>query len=129
NEDLRAKAILDRSKKWFSRDDISRAIRYFQKLQGLHLADMRLFDDIQYFELRLFAAQGQWSKLEEQIQKGITFGPYKQSEGVYYSALMHFSKGDTIQAAKEFNWLALSNPYFDEGIVTAASFFGRQASN
>jgi hypothetical protein len=129
NEDLRAKAILDRSKKWFSRDDTPRAIRYFQKLQGLHLKEMRLFDDIQYFELRLFAAQGHWAKLQEQIQKGVKFGPYKETEGIYYSALAHFIKGDTAQAAREFNWLAMSNPYFDEGVVTAASFFGRQAAN
>jgi tetratricopeptide (TPR) repeat protein len=129
NENLRAKAILDRSKKWFARDETARAIRYFQKLQGLHLTEMRLFDDIKYFELRLFASQGQWPKLQEQIQKGVTFGPYKEGEGVYYSALVHFIKGDTARAAREFNWLATSNPYFDEGVVTAASFFDRQPGN
>jgi hypothetical protein len=98
-------------------------------MQGLHLTDLRLFDDIKYFELRLFAAQGQLAKLQEQVQKGVTFGPYKQVESVYYSALIHFFQGDTVQAAREFNWLAVSNPYFDDGIVTAASFFDRQSTN
>ena len=129
SEDLKAKALLDRSKKWFSRDEIARAVRYYQKLQGLHLTDMRLFDDIKYFELRLYAAQGQWSKLQEQIKKGIVFGPYREGERIYYDGLIRYTSGDTVQAAKQFNWLAYSNPYFDEGIVTAAAFFKGHSAN
>ena len=128
SEDLKAKALLDRSKKWFSRDEIPRAVRYYQKLQGLHLKDMQLFDDIKYFELRLYAAQGQWTKLQEQIKKGVVFGPYREGERIYYDALIHYASGDTIQADKHFNWLAFNNPYFDEGIVTAAAFFKKHGA-
>src|SRR5204862_479128 len=46
NEDLRAKAILDRTMLWYDQDQIVRAAKYFNKLQGLHLSDMKLFADI-----------------------------------------------------------------------------------
>ena len=123
NEDLKAKAILDRSRKWFAQDEILKAAQAYQKLKGLHLTDMRLFADIKYYELRLFASQGKWSLLEDALQKGILFGPYRETEHIYYVALIHASKGDTIQAAKNFNWLSHNNYYYDEGITTAAAFF------
>ncbi len=123
NEDLKAKAILDRSKKWFAQDEIIKAAQVYQKLKGLHLTDMRLFADIKYYELRLFASQRKWSMLEDALQKGILFGAYRETERVYYEALIQTAKGDTIQAAKNLNWLSRYNYYYDEGITTAAAFF------
>ena len=122
-EDLKAKAILDRSKKWFAQDEIAKAAHAYQKLQGLHITDTRLFADIKYYELHLFSGKGQWSTLQDALQKGILFGPYRETEHVYYEALLQATAGDTIHAAKNFNWLASNNYYFDEGIVAAAAFF------
>ena len=129
NEDLKAKAILDRSKKWFAQDEISRAASNYRRLQGLHLTDMRLFSDIKYFELRLFAAQGQWSMLEETLKKGILFGAYRETEHVYYEAMINKANGNTALAAKNLNWLANNNYYFDEGIVSAATFFQQNGTD
>ena len=129
NEDLRAKAILDRARKWFSLDEAGRASGYYRKLQGLHLTDVRLFDDIKYFELHLFASLGQWEKLAEQMKKGITFGPYREGERIYFNALLYYVSGDTVNSSKAFQWLADNNDYFDEGIVTAAAFFKRDTTN
>lgn len=129
NEDLRAKALLDRSKKWFSQDEIARASRYFQKLQGLHLTDTRLFTDIKYFELQLLGAQRQMTLLGEQIAKGILFGPYRETQHVYYTALRQEQSGDSVNAAKNFDWLAKNNPYFDEGIVAASDYFQKHTTD
>ena len=123
NEDLRAKAILDRTLLWYERDQISRAAKYYNKLQGLHLSDMKLFADIKYFELRLFAAQGKWPLIQEQIQKGILFGPYREEEHVYCEALSQYPGGDSVKAEVNFIWLAYANSFFDEGIVAAAAYF------
>ncbi|MBY0435627.1 MAG: hypothetical protein K2U26_16120 [Cyclobacteriaceae bacterium] len=123
NEDLKARAILDRSKKYFELDKIKLAAIVFKKLQGLHLTDTRLFADIKYFELRLLAAQGEHQQVQEQIQKGILFGPYRETEFAYYEALRLQVKNDTTNMANTLDWLAQNNPYFDEGIVLAATFF------
>ncbi|HRI79034.1 MAG TPA: hypothetical protein PLR06_05805, partial [Cyclobacteriaceae bacterium] len=111
------------SLQWYDRDQIRLSAQYFNKLQGLHLTDLNLFADIKYFELRLFAAQGKWPAIEEQIQKGILFGPYREEERVYCSALTQAASGEMAQAALNFQWLAYANSYFDEGIVAAAAFF------
>jgi hypothetical protein len=129
SEDLKAKAILDRSKKWFSQDEIKKAALTYQRLQGLHMTDMSLFGAIKYYELRLFAAQGYWQLIDEQIKKGVLFGPYHETENIYYEALRSTASGDSLKAAKNFDWLATNNSYFDEGIVGAAGFFTHYGSN
>lgn len=123
NEDLKAKAILDRSKKYFDMDEPAKASRLFQGLQGLRLTDQRVFAEVKYFELRLLAATNQWPKLQEQVDQGILFGPYRETERIYYDAMKLVSRGDSLTAAKYFNWLAGNNSYFDEGVVAAAGFF------
>ena len=129
SEDLKAKAILDRAKTWFSLDEVERSARCYNKLQGLHLTDMNLFSDIKYFELRLLAAQGQWSSLNKQLQKGIVFGPYRETERVYYEALKQSETGDAVGATKNFRWMARNNYYFDVGIVSAAAFLSRSGAS
>lgn len=123
NEDLKAKAILDRSKMWFGKDEPAKAAGMFQNLQGLRLTDNSLFADIKYFELHLFAARQQWKQLQENVDKGILFGPYRETERIYYEAMKLAAKGDTLSSAKHFEWLATNNSYFDEGVVAAAEFF------
>ena len=123
NENLRARAILDRAKKIFNEGDPSRAQNTYNNLQGLHLDDVRLFSDIKYFELRLFASQGLYALVDEQIQKGIDLGAYHQHERIYYEALLQYSKGDTTNASKNLLWIAGNNYYFEDGVLAAASYF------
>jgi len=125
NENLKAKALLDRSKKLFDLDELSEAAALYSKLQGLHLTDMGLFSKIKYYELRLFAAQNYFPLVEEQIRKGISFGPYRETDRIYYDALRAMANKDSLKAAQNFNWLATKNYYFDEGVVSSALFFQR----
>jgi hypothetical protein len=126
DENFHARAILDRARRLFAEDEISRAAKMYGKLQGLHLDDVALFSEIKYFELELFAAQGFISVVDEQIQKGITFGPFHETERVFYEALIQHAKGDTANSARNFAWLAYNNYYFDEGILASAAFFSKK---
>lgn len=123
DEDLKAKAILDRSKRYFDMDEAMKAARLFQGLQGLRLTDQQVFAEVKYFELHLLAAANQWPKFQEQVSRGILFGPYRETERIYYDAMQLVAKGDTLAATKQFEWLAHNNLYFDEGVVAAAGFF------
>jgi hypothetical protein len=122
DEDLKARAILDRSKRYFSVDELGPAIQIFKNLEGLHITNAQLFSDIKYFELRIMAANRQWNQLHEYIQKGILFGPYHETERVYYEALQQAAAGDKTAALRNLQWVAHNNFYFDEGVVAAASF-------
>lgn len=123
NEDLRAKAYLNRAREYFALDEIRSAAKEFRRLQGLHLTDTELFAEIKYFELRLLAAEGRTEELQKSISKGILFGPFHEYERVYYEGLISWAAGDTITAGQRFAWLARNNWYFDDGIVAAALFF------
>ncbi len=118
----KARAILSRSKKYFDLDEVPAAIHTFLKLQGLQLTDPFLFQNIQRYELRLLAAQGQIDALREAKSK-VTFGACQITPQVYYAALQQWAAQDTIQAGRNLEWLAFQNPWFDEAVVSAAAFF------
>jgi tetratricopeptide (TPR) repeat protein len=122
NEDLRAKAYLNRARQYFAVDEVRLAASAFRHLQGLHLTDTELFAEIKYFELRLLAAQGRTEELQKAISQGILFGPYHEHERIYYEGLISLAAGDTATTRQRFEWLARNNWYFDEGIVTAARY-------
>lgn len=122
NEDLRAKAYLNRAREYYRVDEIVMAAKQFKHLQGLHLTDTELFAEIKYFEMRLLAAEGRIQELWKLIDQGILFGPYHQSEKIYYQGLKSWIGGDTTAARTQLEWLAKNNWYFDEGVVAAASY-------
>ncbi|MBL7849930.1 MAG: hypothetical protein JNN04_03430 [Cyclobacteriaceae bacterium] len=124
NEDLRAKAYLNRSRQFYRMDEAALAARQYQHLTGLHLTDTELFAEIKYFELRLLAEEGRLDELQKIIDQGILFGPYRESERIYYEALQRWKAGDKTAAGERLNWLARHNWYFDEGVVAAAAFHG-----
>lgn len=122
DEDLRAKAYLNRARQYFRIDENTLAAREFHHLVGLHLRDTELFAEIKYFELRLLAQEGRLDEIQKLINQGILFGPYRESERIYYEALQLAKSGDQDGAGARLAWLARNNWYFDEGIVSAANF-------
>lgn len=120
NEDLRAKAYLNRARQYYRMDEVTLAARQYSHLTGLHLTDTELFAEIKYFELRLLAEEGRIDELQKIIDQGILFGPYRESERMYYEALRLWTSGDKTGASQRLNWLARNNWYFDEGVVAAA---------
>jgi hypothetical protein len=61
--------------------------------------------------------------LAQQINNGIEFGPHRRLERIYYTALITESNGDTENARKLYKILGSYNPFFEEGIISAADFF------
>jgi tetratricopeptide (TPR) repeat protein len=55
NENYKAQAILDFSKKYFEAGEIVPAIRYYQQIAGLKLTNGNLYEEVRHFELRLLA--------------------------------------------------------------------------
>jgi len=122
NEDLRAKAYLNRAREYYRADEVIHAAKQYKHLQGLHLMDTELFAEIKYFEMRLLAAEGRIEELWKLIDQGIIFGPYHQAEKNYYEGLKSWAAGDTAVARRKFEWLATNNWLFDEGVVAAAMY-------
>lgn len=127
--DYKAQSLLDMAKKQYAADRIISAIQFLDKLTGLQLLDKKLYEDIQYFELRLLASRNEVRNLANQINKGVTFDtPHAQDKMLYTALIAEFS-GDTLTAEKNYELLGKMNPFFEEGIIAAANFYRKKDSS
>lgn len=122
NSDLRAKAIIDRTKKLLRLDDVKSATRVFQRINGIEMSDKKLFEDFKHTELSLLAAKRDFRSLEQQLKVAL-FSTDQKNEKIYFMALIYENTGNILEAEKNYHWLANANSYFDEAIVESARFF------
>lgn len=122
NDDLKAKAIIDRTRKLAKADDLKNANHVFQQMNGLKMSDKNIFEDFKHTELTLLAAKRDFYSLEQQM-KGATFTSDRKNEKIFFNALISENKRDLIGATKSYAWLSTANPYFDEAIVASAHFY------
>jgi hypothetical protein len=123
NEDYKARAILDQSKKLYLLDETNAAVLVFQKLKNLKLSDKRVYNELTHLELLMLARQGNFTLLSQQMKNGITFDSDHKAEKIYFNAVQNSNSGDSLQAKKDFNWLSTANPFFDDAIVASANYF------
>jgi Tfp pilus assembly protein PilF len=125
----KAQALLDMSRRHFEAGNTVRAIRYYQRIAGLELTDTTLYQNVRHFELLMLASRKEVRSLATQINKGITFGPDRFIEKVFYTALLAESSGDTTKAGSNYRILATYNPYFEEGILAASEYYKKGAND
>jgi hypothetical protein len=123
NADYKAQALLDLSGKYLEAGRIQSAIHYYNRIAGLQLSNARLYEDFRHYELLLLSTRRELRLLAQQINNGIEFGPHRRLERIYYTALITESNGDTENARKLYKILGSYNPFFEEGIISAADFF------
>ncbi len=126
NANYKAQALLDRSDALLRADRLPEAIRTFNKIGGIQLTDKKLFESVNFAELRMLAIRNEVRAIANQINKGINFDKAHQLEKILYTALLNAANGDAKQAALQFEYLGKSNPFFEEGIIAAAEFFRNQ---
>jgi hypothetical protein len=123
--DYKAQSLLDMSKKLFKAGSMTPAIKYLNQISGLELTDENLYKDVRYSELLMLAWRGELPLLTSQINKGVEFEAGHELEKMWYSALISEASGDTATARRNYKLLGTWNPYFEEGIISAANFFKR----
>jgi hypothetical protein len=85
-----------------------------------------LFNEVRYTELLLLAWRGELQLLATQINKGIKFDSRHALEKMLYAALISESNGDVKKARENYRILGTWNPYFEEGVISAAKFFRKE---
>jgi tetratricopeptide (TPR) repeat protein len=126
SENYKAQALLDMAGKQFKSDRIVSAIRFYSEISGLRLTDKDLYDKVRHFELQMLASRGEIRKLAQQINKDITFDASRALEKMLYTALISEASGDVEKARSLYKILGTWNPYFENGILTAANFYRSQ---
>ena len=126
---VRARAVVDRSKRLEETDDTGLALAAFALVKGLKLTDKNLYEEILHLNLQFLAKQQQWPLLAEQLRSGIQFeGAYWQDK-VYLDALLAEQAGKKEDASKGFHWLATANPFFEDAVVAAVHFFNKNGED
>lgn len=123
NTNYKALMILEMAQRQFQSGSTRKAVRYFTKLDGIRFTDKNLNEKINHFELELLAARNEVRLLAEKINQGVEFPKEKQLQKMLYTALIQEASGDTLAARKNYEVLAVYNPFFEEGIIAASRFF------
>lgn len=123
NPNYKALIILEMAQRQFNAGSVQKAIRYFTRLEGIPFTDKNLNAKINHFELELLAARNEVQLLGEKINQGIDFPQDKLLQKMLYTALIQEASGDTLAAQKNYEILAVYNPFFEEGVIAAARFF------
>jgi hypothetical protein len=121
SEDLRVRALLDRSKKWFEKDEPHIALNYLTNLRGLKLKDKALAEDILFYNLLLAADKGNWGAIQKQLVEGLPQG--HTNEKIYLQALLDEKDGKLEGAKKKFSYLATANVQFEEALLISTRYF------
>lgn len=124
NHDYRGWALLKMSEKLWEKDLATAAKEYYIKLSGLKLTDQRLYDQIQWLELKMIAAEGNVRALSTKINQGIVFDAAHLLEKHYFTALINEASGDTTNARRHYEFIAYRNPFLEEATIAAANFIG-----
>jgi hypothetical protein len=123
NDNYKAQALLDISKRFYRTDKIIPAIQFFNRTTGLDLTDKKLYEELRYFELLMLASRKEISSLAKQINNNIEFDHEHQLEKLLYTALINESSGNIKEAEKIYAVLSRANPFFEEGILASANFY------
>jgi hypothetical protein len=129
NANYKAQALLDISRRLFEDGQTRKAIQYYQRVAGLTLTDTALYSNVRHFELAMLASRGEVKLLAQQINKGVTFGPSRFLERVWYTALIAEQSGNKAEARRLYQILGTYNPFFVEGLEAAANFFRKEEPN
>jgi hypothetical protein len=121
----RARAIIERSKKWYQRDEVKEAIKELQPLRGMQLTDKKLADEIMVLNLMLSASTQQWDFIESGLKTGLP-SEYR-NESIYLNALLAQQKGNYVKLAMAY--LSDVNFLFEEGLIAAAAYYKKDTTN
>ena len=123
DNNYKANALLDMSQRQFERNNLGKAIRYFNRVGGLELTDENLYNDIRHFELLLLAERRELDKIITAINEGIEFPPERYLEKTLYQALIAEVNGDSVLAEKNYEIVGTFNPFFEEGVIAASGYY------
>lgn len=118
----RGQAYLDMCKKLWKADKIDDAIVQYQKIGGLEISDRRLYEEAQWFELKMLAFNKRVRQLAEKINQGIEFDSDHLLEKHFYAGLLMEASGDTATARQNYELIAYMNPFFEEAVIHSAEF-------
>ncbi len=129
DQGIKARAIVDRCRKWEEADVPEQVLKTLNLAKGLQFHDRDLYEEVLHLNLRCIAKQKQWPLLEQQLHSTIHFDGMYHQEKVYFEALLDEQAGKKDEAGKKFDWIASVNPFFEDALVAASTFAAENAED
>ena len=127
NDDLKAKTLLDLAQKCLAIDKPAAALKNLQRIVGLGLTDASTGKQMQILEMLARVRMGATSTVLDALkQNPVAFDGKEKKYRVYFDALAAEAAGDTARAIVYYRWLGTANPYFEDGLIAAATFFKKK---
>jgi hypothetical protein len=120
---LRARALLELSKDRLSHDDREESAAILKKAMAIVTTDTHLQDNVRLHERILMAESGATDDLRVANQSPLNITVKNATYSAYFDAMLAEAAGDTVRASKEFDRVASTSFFFDEGVLAAARFF------
>lgn len=128
NEELKARALVEYSKKWYSLDEHEIAAHYLNRLDGLTPSKESTIAAFYYLHCMLLVDSKNWEELKRQINSVSLLKKYYRNELIYWQAVLDEKDGNTDGARKKFEYLGKANMYFEEGVVAASQFLAKDTT-
>lgn len=129
HEHLKAKAILDFSKKWYALDEPELAARIIAQVQGLKLGDRSTYDQILILNMMLLAELEPGQFLKQDLGQALPVHSSFVNELTYLKSLQFERTGEIEQARAGYERLNQANAYFEEGLIASARFFANDSTD
>lgn len=123
DESLKAQAIIDRARKWFSIDEPSEAESQLNKLGTSYARNIN--QRAANLRLMLAAEKEDWQFVRENLIKT----DVTSSQKIYFEALIAAQSGNQNVASQKFNYLIKADNQFEEGILAAVRFAVNDTTN
>ena len=129
NQELKARAILDLSKKWYERDEAQISFDIIKRVKGLKLTDKNTYNQILLLNMMLLAELDPESFSSQSLDKALPFQSSFPNEILYLKALQDELKGNTEAATLKYEFLSTANIHFEEGLIASARFFSTDTTD
>lgn len=125
NDELKARALVDLSRKWFELDEPATAAALLVQTTGLKITDTNLLNDIRYLNLMLAAANQNWKDLKSAYGK-LPFDGIHRIEKLYIEARLAEQENNVTLATQNYRLMMAANVQFDEGLAAAVRYLAKQ---
>lgn len=128
NEELKARALVEYSKKWYALDEHEIAARYLNMLEGLTPTKESTFAEFHYMNSMLLAESKNWAELSRQIKEVSLLRKYYRNACIYWQALIAEHTNNMAEAKSMYTYLGNANMYFEEGVVASSQFLANDST-
>ncbi len=119
--DYKAQSLTEMAVRQLEADRTYTANRFINEALSLNVSSPSVRTLMQFTQLRVLAALGQLDVLATKLSD-VTFSLNRKLDKMYYEGLLNDAGGEKALADKAFAQLAHANPFFEEGIITAAEY-------